>query len=314
MTRRNFLFKSSMLLGSLGLDFGMAANFKILKVGYLPVSDHLLIMAKDFRCAAFTPVKFNSWMELREAFRSGSIDATFIAAPMALILKQQGLNIKALFAAHRNGSALVVRKDLIEDGRDFSALKGLRIATPSSLSTQRLLLAELFKQKGLNLDEVKLINMPPGEMVFSLLNKSIDAFIVAEPYNIFVQDINLADVFVFSKDIIDNHICCIFCIKSELLRLKKKEIQVLCNDFFETAKFINANPNQAAELSMKFLGVKPSLIQRLLTQNDRVTYKDLALTPRDIEQITRFMMENKIIDAEVDYHDFVDNSFIRGLK
>lgn len=309
MTRRNFLFKSSILLSSLGLNFGIAADFKSIRIGYLPTTDHLLIIAKNLKTASFTPIKFNSWADLSEAFRAGSIDAAFILTPLALMLKQQGLNIKALFAAHRNGSALVVRRNLVKTDRDFSALRGLRIAIPSRFSTHYLLLAELFKQKGLNLDEVQIIDMPPSEMIFALLNENIDAFIVAEPYNILAQDMNLADVFILSKDIINNHICCVFCVKNELLQLRRKELQVLCNDFFETAQFINKNPNQAAELSEKFIGVKPALIKSLLAQNDRVSYRDLALTPKDIRQTIRFMRENKIGDIEFDYQDFVDNSF-----
>jgi NitT/TauT family transport system substrate-binding protein len=45
----------------------------------------------------FEPVRFNGWPELKEAYLSGYTPATFILAPMAMALREQGVQIKIVY-------------------------------------------------------------------------------------------------------------------------------------------------------------------------------------------------------------------------
>ncbi|WP_288644797.1 ABC transporter substrate-binding protein, partial [uncultured Helicobacter sp.] len=108
MNRRTFFYHSGVLCSSLGLralggsatlgafSFLGAQEFSAPKIGYLPITDHLLIIAKELQDANFTPIKFSSWADLSEALRAGAIDGAFILTPLALKLKSQGAKIKAL--------------------------------------------------------------------------------------------------------------------------------------------------------------------------------------------------------------------------
>src|SRR5260370_30056808 len=81
-------------------------------------------------------VRFNGWPELKEAFLSGYMPATFILAPMAMALREQGVPIKIVYLGHRDGSAVMGRKGSpiyrMED------LRGKRVAVPNPFSNQRL--------------------------------------------------------------------------------------------------------------------------------------------------------------------------------
>ncbi|AWI33432.1 ABC transporter substrate-binding protein [Helicobacter apodemus] len=319
MHRRKFLHLANTFFLSLsGLNILNAKELKIdfrgIKIGYLPITDHLLIIAKAFRNANFTPIKFASWSDLSEALLAKSIDGAFILTPLALKLASQKVKIKAILAAHRNGSALIVKKGLIQenDKPNIHLLKGLKIAIPSRFSTHYLLLADLLSQGNLTPDDIKLIDMPPPEMVFALKHKSIDGFIVAEPFGSTAQAYNIGDIFILSKDIIPNHICCLLTFHTEVLEAQKETIRTITKDFLETALFIQKQPQKAAEISTKFLGQKPTLIQNLLLQDDRVMYKNLAIKEEDITRTILDMQKYKIKNLHQNFEEFVDSSFIEN--
>ena len=114
------------------------------RIGFLPVTCHLTCPVTDFinkqmtGDSMFEPIRFNGWPELKEAYLSGYTPATFILAPMAIALREQGVPIKIVYLGHRDGSAVMVHKDShiyrMED------LRGKRIAVPNRFSNQRLLI------------------------------------------------------------------------------------------------------------------------------------------------------------------------------
>jgi NitT/TauT family transport system substrate-binding protein len=84
------------------------------RIGFLPVTCHLTCPVTDFinksldGSGIFDPVRFNGWPELKEAYLSGYTPATFILAPMAIALREQGVPIKIVYLGHRDGSAMMV--------------------------------------------------------------------------------------------------------------------------------------------------------------------------------------------------------------
>ncbi|WP_034372844.1 ABC transporter substrate-binding protein [Helicobacter sp. MIT 05-5293] len=320
MNRRHFILTSSLLLSSFTLPFSLYGNdFKSLKIGYLPITDHLLIIAKEVMKSPFTPVKFASWVELSEALRADSIDGAFILTPLSLKLYSQGVNLKALIAAHRNGSALIVKKGLILSSgkRDIHVLKGLKIAIPSRFSTHYLLLTNLLKDNGLSVKDIQLIDMSPPEMLSALAYGNIDGFIVAEPFAISAENREIGDVWILSKDIIDSHICCVLSFRQSVLEQRRQEIVQIIRDFARCALWIKNNPQQSAYLSIKFLGQKAPIIENLLAQDKRVIYESLALTPKDISRVLQDMQESHISNekiAHLTFKDFVDSSFIEEVS
>ena len=127
----------------------------------------------------FEPVRFNGWPELREAFISKNLDATFILAPMAIKMREQGMPVKILYLGHRNGHPLMVHKGSAI--RRIEDLVGKKIAIPSRYSTHPLLLYKAFTDRGLKIEQNQLIEMPPPEMPAALASKSVDAITSGEP-------------------------------------------------------------------------------------------------------------------------------------
>src|SRR5260370_32754298 len=104
------------------------------RIGFLPVTCHLTCPVTDFinknleGDSFFEPVRFNGWPELKEAYLSGYTRATFILAPMAMALREQGVPIKIVYLGHRDGSAVMVHKD--SGIFQAKALKSQNVAAP----------------------------------------------------------------------------------------------------------------------------------------------------------------------------------------
>ncbi len=87
------------------------------KVGFLPVTCHLTCPVTDFIDenlmgeGIFEPIRFSGWPEIKEAFLAGYMPATFMLAPLAMALREQGVPIKIVYLGHRDGTAMMVHKD-----------------------------------------------------------------------------------------------------------------------------------------------------------------------------------------------------------
>ena len=88
-----------------------------LRVGFIPVTCHLTCPVNHYITEAmdgagrFEPVRFSGWPELKEAFLSGHLEATFILAPLAMTLREQGVPIKIVYLEHRDGTMMMVHTD-----------------------------------------------------------------------------------------------------------------------------------------------------------------------------------------------------------
>src|SRR5947209_11603935 len=134
-------------------DRRSAANEKSFRVGFLPVTCHLTCPVTDFinkeltGRSTFDPVRFQGWPELKEAYLSGYTPATFILAPMAIALREQGVPIKIVYLGHREGGDVMVHKDSgifrTED------LKGKTVAVPGRYANHRLIFYRELKKAGM---------------------------------------------------------------------------------------------------------------------------------------------------------------------
>src|SRR5258705_345225 len=103
--------------GSGTLSGGSNAALQELKVGYLPVTCHLTCPVTDFATRTSTTNRFESqrftdFPTVVESVKGGRLDATFMIAPLAMKLREQGVPVKIVYLGHRDGSTVIVRKDL----------------------------------------------------------------------------------------------------------------------------------------------------------------------------------------------------------
>lgn len=315
IARRTFLHLTGTALAAGALPRLAHGSDKVrVRIGHLPITDHLTIIAAArtrFERVALEPVKFSSWPELAEALKSRAIEGAFALTPIGLALRQKGVPVKLVLLGHRNGSVLTVAPDV----RTAADLKGKTIAIPSRFSTHNILLRRYLEQARIDTDtEVKLIELPPPEMVQALATKRIAAYIVAEPFGAQAELRGVGKVLVLSKDIWPDHICCALFLPEDLLEKSADAVQELVTGFTEAGQFAASHHEDAAQLSKPFLGQDPKVVLHVLSTPGRVTYDDLVPTVRDVAETQDDLLKYGIADAPVDVTAFVDDRFARAAR
>ena len=73
---------------------------------------------------------------MAEALRNGQIQAAFIIAPLAIVLRQQGEDVRVIYIGNRHESTLVARSEL--NATKLADLEGKTVAVPMRYSGHNL--------------------------------------------------------------------------------------------------------------------------------------------------------------------------------
>ena len=143
---------------------GESARRETLAVGFLPVTCHLTCPVTDYAsktslATRFESQRFTDFPTVVETVKSGRLDATFMIAPLAMKLREQGVKVKITYLGHRDGSTVIVRKDL--PAKSLKDLAGRVFAIPSKYSNQYLVIRKLMKDEGVDPGTFRFVELPP---------------------------------------------------------------------------------------------------------------------------------------------------------
>ncbi|SHJ73004.1 ABC transporter substrate-binding protein [Propionispora hippei] len=135
------------------------------------------------------PIQFNSGQEMINQLAAGQLDVGATVSASGLlnamsrdipvkIVADKGINVPG-----KGYYRLVIRKDLVDSLKDYSDLKGKRIAIVGTASLDEIALSRVLQKANLTTQDIDLqvIRSFP-DMLVSLGNKSIDAAMVIEPF------------------------------------------------------------------------------------------------------------------------------------
>ncbi len=288
------------------------------KIGFLPVTCHLTCPVTDFINTQvhgeglFEPLRFNSWPELKEAYLAGHTPATFILAPMAIALREQGVKIKIVYLGHRDGSAVMVHKDSqiyrMED------LRGKRVAVPNRFSNQRLLFFRALKNAGMTINDIEMVEMPPPDMPAALYSKSVDAICSGEPFMGQTELDGYGRVLWLTKDVWPNFISCVLAVREDVIQTRRAEVQALVDGIAKSGKWLDESMEHrmsaAKFVSKNYYMQDPRLLTHVLSKPpDRVKYTRLTPLKPDFEEIEALGKESGILQGTARFEDYVDPSF-----
>ncbi len=291
-----------------------------LRVAFLPVTCHLTCPVTHFinesthGDVVFEPVRFSGFPELKETFLSGGLEATFILAPLAMKLREQGVAIKIVYLGHRDGTTMMVHKD--SDIRRIEDLRGKKIAIPNRYSNQHLILFRAFKQRGMSIKDVELVEMPPPDMPAALFARAVDGIIAGEPLMAKTEMDGYGRVLFMTKDVWPEFISCVLAVNEDVAKVRRDEIQRLVNGIARSGKWLDQAPDhrmQAAEFAAKkqYYNQDPKLLQFVLSKPpDRVKYTNLAVRRKDFEEIEALGREAGILKGTAHFEDYADPSFV----
>lgn len=291
---------------------------KKMRIGFLPVTCHLTCPVTDFinkeveGDGLFEPIKFSGWPELKEAFLSGHTRATFILAPMAMKLREEGVPIKIVYLGHRDGTALMVHKD--SDIRSIADLRGKKVAVPNRFSNQRLLIFRALNNAGMRIEDINLVEMPPPDMPAGLYSKSVDAVTSGEPFMGQCELDGYGRVLYLTKDIWPNFISCVLAVHEDEIRTNPDRIQRLVNGIANSGMWLEDGMDKrmaaAQFVSKRYYNQHPRLLEFVLSKPpDRVKYNNLNLQRENFEEIEKLGKQSGILNGTVGFDDYVDVRF-----
>jgi NitT/TauT family transport system substrate-binding protein len=297
--------------------------------------------------SVFRSKKYTEFATIAEEFKRGTLQASFILAPLAMTLRRQGLPVKIVHLGHRDGTTLVVRKD--SDVQTFEGLRGKTVAIPHMYSNQRILLARLMEQHGMATGDLKMVVYPPPEMPSALQKGAIDAYIVGEPFAAKAEVEGYGRVLAFTKDVWPNFISCVLVVSEDLIHKNRPLVAELVNGIATSGKWIDSpgeeltagvhraeegvaegpkdavlppgwdatHRSQAAAIAARpeYYNQNNELIRFVLSKPpDRVRYTNLVPARADFEEIQRWAeklgyFRPSTPDDPFGFDDYCDPSF-----
>lgn len=298
---------------------GKASNHRTFRVGFLPVTCHLTCPVTHFINeqvsgeSMFEPIRFNGFPELKEAFLSGYTQATFILAPMAIKLREEGVPLKIVYLGHRDGTAMVVHKD--SDIYRIEDLVGKTVGVPSRYSNQRLLIFKALRDRGIPLDAVSLVEMPPPDMPASIYAKAIDAVTSGEPFMGQTELDGYGRVLYQTKDVWPEFISCVLAVSEDAIANDRETVQRLVDGIAKSGKWlddgIEHRMTAADFVSKHYYNQDPRLLEFVLSKPpDRVKYTNLSVRKPDFEEIEELGRISGVLSGTAHFEDYCDPSFV----
>ncbi|MCX9012873.1 MAG: ABC transporter substrate-binding protein [Candidatus Methanoperedens sp.] len=314
------LFLSVFVILIIAAGFSLFAPKKIeekptLRIGYLPITHSMLPVVAHaqgkFTKVNVEMVKFSSWTELAEALKAGSIDGGgSILNTLAIKLVEQGVPLRSVLMAVRDGSVLIVKNDIM----NVKELENRTIAIPSKFSPHYILLQKYLSDNGLEIDkDVKTVELAPPDMISALASGSIDGFIVAEPFGAKAEEMKVGRILVLSKDIeipgsTSNE--CVIAIRSEFIEKYPDAVQDFVDQLILTGIYVHEAPYEAAKLTVPYYGQKPETIVKAINDPPgRTVYIDLYPRENEYEAFQKKMMNLGLIKTGINITEFVDERF-----
>jgi NitT/TauT family transport system substrate-binding protein len=285
-----------------------------LTVGFLPVTCHLTCPVTDFATRTSANSRFESQLftdfpTIVESFKAGRLQASFMIAPLAMKMREQGLPVKILYLGHRDGSTVIIRKDL--PATDLRGLRGKTFAIPSKYSNQNLVIHKLMQDQGVKPEEIRFVELPPPDMPGALAAKAIDAYFVGEPHCAKAELDGSGRVLYFAKDIWPQFISCVLIAHEKLIGEHPALVRDLVRGIAESGEWAETNRLAAAKLVTPYFRQDEKVLRYVLTQPpDRVSYRMLTPTDDELGEIRDMALRAGILAQRVEMRDLVDRSFI----
>lgn len=275
----------------------------VVTIGYLPITHSLAVLKekelleKNNSDIQIKLQRFSSWTDLMDALNAGRIDGASVLIELAMNAKSNGIDLTAAALGHRDGNVVVVSKD-IESARD---LKGKTLAIPSIQSSQNILINEMLEKNGLTKEDVKIIQMPPAEMPFSLASGAISGYCVAEPYGAVSVSKGFGRVLSTSDELWNNSLCCALVFNRNITDNRKTADELIKNYYIASEEL---ESGESAETAEKFLGQESSVIDESMQW---INFRNLTVSKEEYDALCEKLIKYKINENPPSYESFIYN-------
>jgi NitT/TauT family transport system substrate-binding protein len=285
-----------------------------IRVGCLPISDHLLPMIAHQRHdqASFHVVlrKFLSWSELARALVNKSLDAAMMMAPLAMVLHNRGQTLKWALDGHHEGSSITMHASMARGpgrGRFQSRdLAGATMGLPHPLSTHGMLLRSVLGL-GQGNGPFRPVYLSPSFMTRPLARKNLDGFFCAEPWGLMAQNSGAGTVMIRSRELAPDHVCCILAVRADFAHDKPELLNSYLKLLKSAADYAHARPRESAAIQSLYTGVDRGAAAFVLDRGF-VTFRDLSPDSAKAGHVMDLAVRAGILDRPCDLNSLLLHS------
>lgn len=291
-------------------DLTTERHMRIIRVGYLPISDHLLAMVSHHindgdDALKIQLKKYLSWSSIQNALKNHVLDVAFIMAPMAMSLRNRGFPIVYALDANHGGSAITVRNSILSK-KDLS---GSRIGLPGADSTHWSLLHHYMHNESISFYPDKApVYLNPSYSVGALKKGNIDGFFCAEPWNTKAVREGTGRILVRSNHILEDHICCIVAVNQDFAGRAGDILRRYLKRLMEARALALNDPGKCAMIQWRYTGISPEIAEEVIRKN-HITFGDMIPDRGRIEETMKMALKAGILQKECDLDRFVSSKF-----
>jgi len=267
---------------------------------------------------AFGYARYSGWPELKESLMSGDLQAGYMLAPMVMDLADKGIPVKIVSIGHRSGAVIMVHAD--SPYRTFRDLAGKRVAIPSRFAVDYLFLRKMLADEGMTTDDVEIVEMAPADMPAALYVKGVDAYCTGEPFGAAAQKAGYAVPLSMTRDEWPRYMCCVLTVREELIAANRPLVQNMVDYVLAAGRWLDGqrqNRERAVQIAAapRFFNQDPEILRFVMDNpEDRVTYGDLKMIPREFDELMEMAVAGGALERPVPYDKYVDESFARAAR
>ena len=290
---------------------------QVVTMGYMPVITNLAAPLLDYASIdgkspiRYRALKFSSFAEMAEALRNDEIQAAFIIAPLSIVLRQQGEDVKVVYIGNRHESTLVVRKDL--HARTLAELAGRTIAVPMRYSGHNLVLLKLLADAGLE-NKIHVVEMNPPDMASALASGSLDAYFVGEPFAAQTLKFGASELFFYVEDVSPGFICNLLLVRNKFIQKQPEVVHNLVQGAVRSGLWARQNIAQAAQIASRYWGQPVELVKYALkTPEGRIVFDKYMPVEKELQDIADLMVRFHLLETG-SISGLVEDRFARGAN
>ena len=289
---------------------------RIIKMGYMPVITNLAAPILDFASKEgngirYKSIKYASFAEMAESLRNGEIDVAFMIAPLSIVLRQQGEDVKVVYIGNRHESTMVARTDLkVKTLRD---LIGKTIAVPMRYSGHNISILDLIEKENLT-GQINVVEMNPPDMAAALSTGSLDAYYVGEPFAAQTLMTGQSERVFYVEEVWDKFICNLAVVRHDLIKKEPNVVQDIVNGAVRSGMWASKKPKEAVKIAAKYWNQPVKLLEyAFTTPKNRILYDKYIPKESEMQEMADLMKTYKLLE-QTNIDGLVDDRFAKSVK
>ncbi len=313
-----FVILAAVVLASLGcISPQEPEQVATLHIGYQPSTHHIAEMVaaekgwwaedlKPFGVAEIREFEFPSGPPEMQAMLAGDLDIAYVGVAPPISAIAEGLDAKIVAGVSVNGSNLVFRPGLSYEGPN--SLIGKSVGTFPPGSIQDITLKKWLGENGVDISQVRIVPMGPGDAVTAITAGRVDAVFLPQPSPAIIELEGRGRSVLASGEMWPNAAANCMVVSGRLIRDYPDLVEQIIRTHIRATGYVEDNPLEAAKIYSNGAGQDLRTIEYSLETWDGRLISDPRIEIPSVMEYARINYELNYTSRLVTEGDLFDTS------